>query len=73
MKLKTIAKMLGGIALFAGASVTQAAYNLPIPGGNFLLSDNSAEYLIKGAGNTGTTLQVGDVLRGIFVIDDINS
>ncbi len=72
MKLKTIAKMLGGIALVAGASVTQAAYNLPIPGGSFLLSDNSAEYLIKGAGNTGTILQVGDVLRGIFVIDDIN-
>ena len=71
MKMKTIAKMIGATALVATASVAQA-YNLPIPGGSFLLSDNSAEYVIKGAGNTAATLQVGDILHGIFVIDDIS-
>jgi hypothetical protein len=71
MKMKTIAKMVGATALVATASVAQA-YNLPFPAGAFQLSDNSAEYLIKGEGNTGTTLQVGDVLHGIFVIDDIS-
>ena len=53
-----------------GASSVQA-YNLPLPSGTFLLSDNSAENLIKGAGNTGTTLEVGDKLHGIFLIDDV--
>lgn len=72
MKLKSIAQALGGAAVLASTSFVQAAYNLPIPGGNFLLSDNSAEYVIKGQGNTDATLQVGDVLRGIFVIDDIS-
>ena len=43
-----------------------------MPVGTFLLSDNSAEYLIKGENNTGTTLEVGDVLHGIFVIDDVS-
>jgi len=71
MKIKTLAKLLGAATVVVGASSAQAA-NLPIPGGAFLLSDNSAEYLVKGAGNTGTTLQVGDVLTGIFVIDDVS-
>lgn len=71
MKRRTLAKMLSGAALIASASAANA-YNLPFPGGTFLLSDNSGEYLIKGTGNTGTTLEVGDVLRGIFVIDDVS-
>jgi len=72
MKMKTIAKMVGATALVATASLAQA-YSLPFPGGDFQLSDNSAEYLIKGEGNTDlTSIQVGDVLHGIFVIDDIS-
>lgn len=47
------------------ATVTSQLYPLS------LLSDNSAEQLIKGAGNTGTTLQVGDSLRGIFDIGTV--
>ncbi len=71
MKTKTIAKMIGVTTLVATASVAQA-FNLPIPSGAFLLSDNSAEYLIKGEGNTSNQIQAGDILHGIFVIDDIS-
>jgi hypothetical protein len=78
MKFSTLTKALGTAALFAGASSAQA-YNLPIPTlGQFAFSDNSAEYLINCVqGSTGcdsttgdTTVDVGDTLRGVFVIDD---
>lgn len=34
-------------------------------------SDKSVEYIIKGAGNTDTALEVGDSLRGILDIDKL--
>ena len=41
-------------------------------GANTLLSDNSAEYLIKGVGNLNATLvEVGDILVGIVGINTI--
>lgn len=84
MKSKTLAKLLGAATLVVGASSAQAVL-LPIPAGTFLLSDNSAEYLINctpgttgcespepPAGTEDTTVDVGDRLHGIFLIDDIS-
>jgi hypothetical protein len=71
MKAKTFAKLLGAATILAATSSAQA-YFLPIPGGAFQLSDNSAENLIKGTGNSGTILEIGDVLHGIFFIQDIS-
>jgi hypothetical protein len=71
MKAFTLTKLAGAVALLASAGVAQA-YTLPFPAGTFLLSDNSAEYLINANGGTDTTVDVGDRLRGIFVIDDIS-
>lgn len=56
----------------------ESANAIPISGllvgGDNLLSDNSAEYLIKGAGNLlPTTIQVGDRLRGIASIGTIEN
>lgn len=79
MKMKTLAKVIGGATLVVSAASAQA-YNLPFPSGNFLLSDNSAESLINcdptasGCESTAgdTTVDIGDRLAGIFVIDDIS-
>jgi len=56
------------------------AANLPLPTGTFLLSDNSAEQLVNctpgaaGCDSTAgdTTVDIGDTLTGIFVIDDVS-
>lgn len=60
-------------AALMSLSVT-AAMALPsinLPAGSVQLSDDSAEYLIKGANNTGgaTIIEQGDKLRGIFEIN----
>ena len=51
----------------ASASLANA---IPLPSGFIQLSDNDAESLINAPGTSGTTLDQGDRLRGIF---DINS
>jgi len=66
LTLATAAAFALGVGSAQAADVTSQIF----PGIN-QLSDNSAESLIKGAGNTGgTILQEGDRLRGIF---DINT
>src|SRR5712691_6338122 len=56
-------------ALLAGMATAPASatpINSLFAGGNNFISDNSAEYLIKGAGNTlAGIVQAGDRLRGI--------
>jgi hypothetical protein len=67
-----LSKVAGSVAMFAVASAAHA-YNLPFPVGEFNLSDNSGENLIKGDGNTGESiLEVGDILSGTFKIGDIS-
>ena len=60
MKLKSIVSAV----LAAGAMASANAFVL-FPGLTQLEDDNR-EYLIKGAGNTSTSLQVGDRLRGVI-------
>lgn len=69
---KTVLGAAAGL-LFAvsGAQAATVAGSL-YPGLN-QLSDNSAESLINAPGTSGTTVDVGDRLRGIFVIDSIES
>lgn len=59
-----------GLAMLAAtghaASITTQFFQ-----GSQLLSDNSAEYLIKADGSDSTILEVGDRLRGIFDIQTI--
>ena len=80
MKLKTISKVAIGVSTLT-FSLSSFAYNLPIVQGNSLFSDNSAESLVNctpgadGCGSSSlsdTTVDVGDRLHGIFVIDDIS-
>lgn len=60
------------LSFSAGGAVAAAAISGAIPAGAVLFSDNSAEYMISGAGDLNTaTLDVGDSLRGIFSIDNI--
>lgn len=54
----------GGTGAMAGLAVSAA-----VPAGSVLFSDNSAEYLINR--NDTPTLDIGDSLRGIFSIDNI--
>lgn len=68
MKLFTRTFIAAAAALVC-ASAAQAV-DIPLPTGFLQLSDNDAESLINAPGTTGTTLDVGDRLRGIF---DINS
>jgi hypothetical protein len=57
------------LALGVGSAQADTVTSQIFPGIN-QLSDNSAESLIKGAGNTGgTILQSGDRLRGIFNLE----
>lgn len=75
LSMKTSILLRTGIGAAAlAASMSSYAYNLPIPAGNGLFSDNSAEYLINKAGSAAndTTVDVGDRLHGIFLIDDIS-
>lgn len=60
MKLKSIVSAV----LAAGAMASANAFVL-FPGLTQLEDDNR-EYLIKGAGNTSTSLQIGDRLRGVI-------
>jgi len=84
MKTKNFMKAaLGASALTV--SMASNAFTLPIPVGSSLFSDNSGEQLINctpgSAGCTttvdpitglDTTVEIGDRLRGIFLIDDIS-
>ena len=59
------------VAIFAMVCTSASLANaIPLPSGFIQLSDNDAESLINAPGTTGTTLDIGDRLRGIF---DINS
>ena len=72
MKTKRI---IFAIAILAGGAITTsvnaASVSSLLPDGVVKLSDNSAEYLIKGTGNTGgdSIVEVGDSLRGITSIN----
>jgi len=71
MNKKLIVSCLAGAALgISAGAATAASVSSVITGKSGLLSDNSAEYLVKGDGNTGgTVIEVGDKLRGIFTIE----
>jgi hypothetical protein len=71
--LKTITTVASSVALALSTGIASAAtVGSQLFSGLNLLSDNSAEYLIKGAGNTNqTVLEVGDKLRGIFEIESV--
>lgn len=80
MKLKTLSKAVIGLSTLT-VSLTASAFNLPIPTGDSLFSDNSAEYLVNctpgsagcnSTSATDTTVDIGDRLKGIFQIDDIS-
>jgi PEP-CTERM motif len=61
-----------GMALAVSAGAQAGSVASQLFGGSQLLSDNSAETLIKGAGNTTAgVLQVGDRLRGVFNIETV--
>lgn len=61
-----------GMALGVSAGAQAGTVASQLFGGRQLLSDNSAETLIKGAGNTTVgVLQVGDRLRGVFNIETV--
>ena len=69
-------KALGSAAVLAlagvGVSAQAASVGSVLGSGPYLLSDNSAEYLINGdPQDTDTTVDVGDRLRGIFTIDTV--
>jgi hypothetical protein len=71
--MNVFSKKLGTLAAAALSLCATSAMALPavsLPAGSVKLSDDSAEYLIKGTGNDlATTIQVGDKLRGIFEIN----
>lgn len=69
--MKSVLGLAAGLAL--GASASAATVEGSLFGGRNLLSDNSAEYLIKDPGNAGgaKVVEVGDRLRGIFAIDTV--
>lgn len=72
MRVIKKAALAAGVALALGVGQANALTISQIlqPGIN-QISDNSAESLINAPGTTGTTLDVGDRLRGIFGIDTI--
>lgn len=71
--LTPVALLLAGL-MSAGSAHAISVSSQFFPGGN-LLSDNSAEYLIKAAANdnpaNATILEVGDRLRGIFNVETV--
>jgi len=68
----TAISALAAIGFASGAHAASVSSQL-FPGEN-QLSDNSAEYLVKGANNTQTNIvEVGDYLRGIFRIDTVEA
>jgi hypothetical protein len=72
MKYAMHAVGLAALLSFGAGSAVAAPVSGAISAGANLMSDNSAEYMISGAGDlNATTLDVGDSLRGIFSIDNI--
>lgn len=72
--MRVFSKRLSALAAALMSLSVTTAMALPtvnLPAGNLQLSDDSAEYLIKGANNTGgsTIIEQGDKLRGIFEIN----
>lgn len=65
---KLLIPLVIGAGLVCGTA-NAASTNYWFNGEDTLLSDNSAEYLIKAAGTTGTTVEIGDTLSGIFNIN----
>ena len=59
------------IASFAAGSASATPIADQFFSGFQQLSDNSAEYLINAAGTSGSTLDLGDKLHGIFTIETI--
>lgn len=72
MKLTKIFCAVTAALAFGVPNAMALSVSSAVPGGPVLLSDNSAEYMISGAGDlNAATLDVGDSLRGIFSIDNI--
>lgn len=64
------ASALAAVGLMAETAVAAPLSSVLAPGIN-LLSDNSAESLINAPGTSGTTVDVGDRLRGTFSIGTV--
>ncbi len=74
-KKLTLAMALAALPMVAVAGPADTLVSLMNAGGTTLIEDDSAESLIKGAGNTGgaTVMEVGDTLRGIIRMQKINN
>lgn len=75
MKKITLTAISALAALGIAGTANAASVSSQLFNGFQLLSDNSAEYLVKGANNTdpllATTVEVGDSLSGILSIDTV--
>ena len=76
--MKVLPSKLSALAAVVLSLSVTSALALPavaLPAGNIQLSDDSAEYLIKDAGNSNPlnvgTIEVNDRLRGIFEINKV--
>lgn len=74
-KKLTLAMALASLPMVAVAGPADTLAGMMNGGGTTLIEDDSAESLVKGAGNNGgaTVMEVGDTLRGIIRMQKINN
>ena len=71
--MKKITQLVGALAVagLAASTANAASVSSALYGGLIQLSDNSAEYLVDNVVTNAGQVDVGDYLRGIYVIDSV--